>query len=921
MPTPDQPQTTETALRRTPLGHAPALSPALSAGLAAAPSRLALVLVLALASVPYLFGLDGGFVYDDELLLVANPALQDLRRLPELLGSSLWSFVTPEQAESVDYWRPLTWLVLALTHAAGGGGPLAFKIASLALHLGATAAVARFARRLGAGPRGAAAAALLFGVHPLGVEAVTWSSALNDPLLVLCACGAASAWLDWRRAGAPGAPLAFAAWFAAGLLAKESALALAVLPFALEGAVATAGGGRARRATLATLALVVFVYWLARVAVFGSLDGGLGYRADFGASTLELLRLRLEFVGGALALIAWPAELVVFRPFRPNVESLDLVVPTLALVAGAALLVVAWRRDRRVLAALAFTALVLVVPSLRIESLGKFPLSDRFVYGALPGATIALALALERWCTTRPRLRVAALLVVLAAAALGTRGALRTAAWHDPRTFWETAADECPDVVHVWWNLGRLELARFRAEPTLPTATRARELFEHAGDLANLDREGRARAAATSFDVLQTNLGLGWSVLAEAELDGFSDPGEALLVFEQVVRMRPGSHEAWTGRGVALARKGDLEHAVASFTRALELYPDYPEAHFDLGLVRATTGDWVKARNHFERALELRPAEGEYALWAAKAADARGDAAASLELSLRASELLPGAAAPLVVRAVLASRAGDFERALELLDAALRLEPTDFEAHNERAKVLLRLEREDDAFAQFVEAARIGPNEFEPHFNVASMLMQTGASLDALLPYLQRAYELCPDATLMGMLRGNLDRVLADGDPLRATLALMDERRGQYDAALEWAESASGGDDPAGDAAYVYGRMLLRVGRANDALVWLEQANERGPDQFLRLRELGSARAAAGDAAGARRAWERALAVLPPPQDERERARAEELTAQIRSGLDGLDQRASDAANGAASDAANDPSNESRTDAAPSEGG
>jgi tetratricopeptide (TPR) repeat protein len=858
---------------------------------------LGLLLVLLAASVPYLFGLSGEFVYDDEVLLVGNPLLQDLARLPELLTNSLWAFETAPAAERVDYWRPLTWLVFALTWAAGDGAVLLFKCVSLAAHLAAVAAVASFARRVAGRSDTAFAAALVFGLHPLGVEAVTWVSALNDPLMLALVFASLARFVDWRRGGSRGRPWFAAALFLAALLAKETALAF-VFAFPLLDLVLLRDdvqrAGRERRAAPLFVGALA-AYWLARVAVFDSWHGGLLSRAaDFAASPLRLVGLGVEFTGGALALAAWPQDLAVFRPFRPSLAFLDagFLVPFVVCIAASVALVLARRRDPRLFTALALGLLVLVVPALRAEALGKFPLSDRFAYAALPGLALAFVLALQHvaWLSRPPRVVAAACLL---GALLGARGAARTAAWSDTTTFWNTAAEESPDVAHVWWNLGRLELARFKSEPTAATALRARELFETAADLAEAEREGRSTAVVTSFDVLQTNLGLGWSLLSESEIDGYGSTSDALLVFDDVVKRRPDSYEAWTGRGVALARQFDVAGAIESFTRALEIFPDYPEAHFNLGLVRSAAGERVKARGHFDRAFELRPSNANYAYWAAKSALENGDSARARELAERSRALDPREADPVVLLGTIESLDGDFAASLGAFDAALALEPNDSDAHNGRAKTLILLDRPDDALAAFVEAARLGRDRFEPHYNVASLLIASGADDATTLEYLQRAYELCPDPGALGALRGQLDMRLAPGAPIRATLALMDERRGQVEAALEWAESATEGDDVDGMGAYVYGRMLFLAGRAADALVWLERANEKKPDDVLRLRELGAARAAMDDADGARAAWNRALEVLPEPRNEFEAERAKQLKEEIEAGFAALLERTS----------------------------
>lgn len=883
----------------------------------AALPRLGLLLVVALGAIPYLFGLAGDFVYDDETLLLANPLVQDLARLPELVSNSLWSFTTAPNETRVEYWRPLTSVAFALSWAIGGGSPLVFKLVSLAAHLIGVALVARLGRQLTGRGDVALAGALLFAVHPVGIEAVTWASALNDPLMLALGLGAVTSWIAWRRDGSNGFAWRAAILFGLATLAKEAALAFVPLLLALDATVLrdarrASGTGTARSWT--PIALWLGAYWLLRTLVFGTWHGGLlsaNVQLDEGFARMSLLRL--EMLGGGLGLASLPLDLRVFRPFRPDAVTGELVLAILfvALFAGAAVL--AWRRGSRTAALLALWPLILLAPLvLRVESVGQFPLSDRFVYATVPGVALLVALALFRALG-----RGAWLAVALAAVLLGWQGADRTQAWASAAGFWRSAAEQDPDIALVQWNLGRLELEEFQRTPTLPVAQRAFDHFQRALDIAENQADG-VNVTGSQFDRLQSYLGTGWALVYQAEVDGYRDLETPLRYFELVVGLQairegqpkvpivPGgdtSHEAWTGRGVALAGLARKDDAVASFQRAIELYPEYDLAHFNKGLVHWRAGEPVPASNHMGRALELQPNNAEYATFAAWAEMDRGRVDRARELAERARSLDPDRADPLVLLGVLERRAGNVTNALELHTGAVELEASNARAHAQLGETWLTLDDPEEALASFVEACRLGPELFEPHWNAASLLLSSGVPAADLVPYLRRAYELCPDPGLLGVVRGALDARLEPGDELRRSLALFDERRGNLEAALYWASTAASANDPDGASAYVFGRLLLAAEQIEAAIEWLEVADRRKPDQFARLRELGSARAAADDARGAREAWERALEVIPPAPQGQE-WQEQMARDQIRSGLARLAEREaeSDGATGSGSD-------------------
>ena len=171
--------------------------------------RSLVALLLALTAAVHALALDGAFVYDDELLIVQNAALQH---------GELWTLLSqPYFGPDHGYWRPLTSLALWLGNAIGGAAGI--HALALAAHTLATWLAFRIAHRLLGNAPLACATALLFGLHPVQVEGVAWCSALNDPLWLACGLGCLDAVLRGRIGTA-------AACFALALLAKENAIVL-----------------------------------------------------------------------------------------------------------------------------------------------------------------------------------------------------------------------------------------------------------------------------------------------------------------------------------------------------------------------------------------------------------------------------------------------------------------------------------------------------------------------------------------------------------------------------------------------------------------------------------------------------------------------------------------------------------------------
>ena len=352
-------------------------------GAASRGAWLALACAIALTAAVLARSLGGELVYDDLWLVARNPALESWDSLASGLGASHWEFVEPDTALRIGYWRPLAILGLFVARHAGGGDPWAFHALSLACHLASVALVFLLVRAWLGERRvlAATAAALVFGLHPVQVESVSWISALNDPLAGCLLLGALLAFVRWRRRGSNGWPIAATACFAVALLAKESALA-ALLLVPIADWVTRAEKRPLLRAYAPALG-VLAAYWIARATVFGEALGGLDRVTSYlHESALRQVTLRVELLGGSLALLAWPAKLNLFREVRPEIPWSDaqLWIAALALAIWLAALAVAHkRRNRLVVGALLFSLAAFAPAALRYESIGRFPLSERFL--------------------------------------------------------------------------------------------------------------------------------------------------------------------------------------------------------------------------------------------------------------------------------------------------------------------------------------------------------------------------------------------------------------------------------------------------------------------------------------------------------------------------------------------------------------
>ena len=844
-----------------------------------------LALVLALVALPYLGGLSGEFVYDDHLVVVQNPAVTGDAGWAAAWTRPFIAFSEGDLAQrSPGYWRPLTTTLHHLAWRIGGGDPLPFHLLGLALHLAATAIAFALARCF-LGPVWSLLAAAWFGLRPNAVEPVVWISSLGDPLFV--ALGALSAlWLvRARRTGSARAAWLAALGFGSALLAKEPALALVAL---LPVVALAAGGARLSLARSLTPCAVVLALWFGvRAFVFGEPSAGLLRSVtDYGLGAGRMAWLRVELVAHAFQAGWWPHDAELLRAVKPRTGFDEPATLGRLAVIGASIAVglVAWRRGATaVWLGCAWMGLSLLPALANPSAVGRHPLNDRAVYLGGLGGALAVAGVLAGLARVLPRARPAFLLAPAAAIVLaGVRAHERTATWRDDRSLFERALAQNPDSSVATWTLGRLALERYRETGEAAEVRAALARFERAQELALLARAGREQDLVASDDVLQANVGLGWSLLYTSELDGFGDVSDVIALFEQVIGARPDSVQARLGLGAAHFFARDFDAATEATRAAIDRAPDDPRPHADLGRMLYKLGDLDRARRHLERASELRPWSAQDAVWVARVwLDLGRDTRAESQAN-RARELDPENADALVVLAQVDLARSEAASALEHAERALALAPEDPLVHLARGKALALLGSTEEALLAWRRACEFGPNLFEPHLRVMAALREVGA-LDASLPYLRRAYELCPEAGLRAQLRGWLASELPDDVDALVALARIDGARGETAAARAWLERALAAEPEALEPLLERARLESAAGRPDLAATDLERARAFAPDRFDVGAELAQVYARMGEEASARAELERVLALLP--EEARGGPVEEALRASVESAL------------------------------------
>lgn len=621
-------------------------------------------LVLALVcGLSYGNALDAGFVYDDLVNITQRASL----RWSELSLANWWSAVADSPSK-----RPVALATFGLQYWLGWDAARDFHAVNIAIHLlngllvwRLGVVLMRRAVALGeSGNRGrlddatlevaALAAALVFVVHPIQTQSVTYIVQRMNALAATGQLAALLLYIAARRSVAPQRQVGLfvAAGFAwlLGVGSKESA---AIAPLTVWLYEWYFEQGLSREFVRRSAVFFVAVGLPTAVAAFVLLAIG-GYdplatypEKDF--TPLERLISQPRVLVFYVSELLWPlpSRLSLLHTFEVS-RSLFSPWTTLpaATAVGLALAGCALSATRYRL--LSFCGLWFFV-HLAIES-SVVPLAlamEHRLYLPLAGPCIGLAFfAVTRIGSDRRRRGWAIGVALALIAVLGVGTHIRNREWASPETLWRDVLRKYPDDFVARLNLGFHLATRGRHADALAEYEHARELepddsrvFTNIGNtLGALGRRGEAIGALEHALELDPDNSLAPSALgAQLMLSGRTD--EAVEVFGVWVE-RHGSAEAWHALGRAQLVAGNLAEARASFQSGARSAPWSSPLQVGLGLVAIEFGERDRAIGHFERALAFQPSAETHvhlglALWL------RRDQARAIEQLERAHALLP----------------------------------------------------------------------------------------------------------------------------------------------------------------------------------------------------------------------------------------------------------------------------------------
>ena len=330
--------------------------------------RPVLLLLALLTIAVYGNSLANGFVWDDEFIIVNDPAVRDLSRATALM-------LSPDVVKP--YYRPLNRASYRLDYQLFGMRPAGFHAVNVVIHVLNVLLLYLLGLRLFSGAASAALAAALFAVHPVNAEAVNFLSARNTLLSLFFVLSSILVFHQGLTRGSWGRLVVSGLLWFLGLLSKEPAalaiVVIAVMAFALPG----------RRENMPKMKIAVLLPHLVFAGAYAILRvlalGGTAGSSNLLPGLLNRIAINFSVIPQYLGLVLFPSDLTIMHSLSaPTIGDIPWLIAAWGAIVAAVWLLLRTGSVPVYIGLLWFA--INYLPISNIVPIPSAPMAERYLY-------------------------------------------------------------------------------------------------------------------------------------------------------------------------------------------------------------------------------------------------------------------------------------------------------------------------------------------------------------------------------------------------------------------------------------------------------------------------------------------------------------------------------------------------------------
>lgn len=594
--------------------------------------RNALILALALTAVSYSNIFNNELTnWDDDRYVNKNPYIR------QITADNLQAVFFGDAKFYMGNYHPLTLLSLAVDFQLSDTqkvdkdieykvNPAIFHLTNLLLHMATMALVffmtlhlLNFLKYRKSGEV-ALIAAVLFGVHTMHVESVTWISERKDVLHAAFFFGAILAYQHYlqkkRMSWLAGSMLLFLL----SLLSKGQAVSLALILPALDWIYNR--NLKSPRLWLEKLPFFALSLVFGLIAV-NAQEATEAIHKDEEFSLFERMIYASYGFTMYLGKLVWPFELSAIYPYPyssgniPASYSLFFAIP-----AGYIYLLLRFIKKNPLAAFGLYFFAANIVFLLQLLPVGNAVMADRYVYIPSAGFFLIIAMLYRRISIKKPALtKMAQIALAFYIIALGVKTFQRNEVWASSMALWNDVISKKSNATVAYNNRGSLHRGQEsyrKAVDDYSMAIKLDNTYAHAyynrgttlkdwgKEINNPDLYkkaipdfNKALKHKPQFPEAYHNRGLCYDNL------GIYD--KALKDFNKAIELNIEDYKIYVNRGVVKGKTGKLQEALEDFKKALSMAPQQPDALSNMGLAYSHLQEYQKALTYYSRAIEADP--------------------------------------------------------------------------------------------------------------------------------------------------------------------------------------------------------------------------------------------------------------------------------------------------------------------------
>jgi Tfp pilus assembly protein PilF len=574
----------------------------------------AIVLLVGATWAVYLNSLHNQFLFDDVQTIV-----EAQHSNPQGLLSPLLRLV-----KGVPSYRPLRSASYAFDYALSGLNPIGYHLSNIAYHTLSSLAVFLIARMIFGKIRPALVTALLFAVHPIQTDSVTYLSGRRDVLSGLFILAGFYAFLRYRVTGKRGYLIGLGISFLLAIFSKESGIVLPLLCFAYDTfhrsdfTQRVHGDSTIRRLLVGMRTAMyesrwVYLSFFAGTGLFAFyvlfLMRGTWQRTYHGGSLWFTLLTDARIFVHYLKQLVFPITLNAdysYNAFPVTVSWTDqqalIAILILVGIGVGCYLALTWRPLVSLGGLWFFLALLPVAQIVPHHEM----MAEHYLYIPSFGFFLSVAAIVDPYFEPHRSKRLAYSMAVAVLVLLSLRTVWRNIDWKDELTLWQKTVQVAPDAARARNNLGAAYLRQGQSTKAIQHLERAVSIkpdfaIAHANiGKVHLDRNELDLAVQKLRVALELNpkellphlwLGATYIRLGREQ--------EAEEQFRMVLATPSLNAYAYNNLGVLFVRRGQMTEAKSAFEAALSLMPNLAAAQENLvRLARLQIGGEREKQGH-----------------------------------------------------------------------------------------------------------------------------------------------------------------------------------------------------------------------------------------------------------------------------------------------------------------------------------